>query len=436
MSDKYSNDYGTSGRGTGPYSRYSRSAGVGSYHRRRHQSIVFRSVIMAMLTVVLGGALFLLGRHYFAPPAPQPEPTEEETAAPAKKDTAKPAEITLVAAGDVIMNSSAVESGAKESGAYGFDHLFTHVAEEISSYDVRIVSQETNLPGSKFGFGSTDPLNAPQELGRAEMSAGFNVVLRASDHTLDNGYEGLHNELQWWDSEYPDTPLLGVSEPNLEENPGLSNYVDNVYFFEKDDFKIAILNHTWGVGDEDNGVLSSLSEDKIAADVQKARDEGAELIVACPHWGMENSTEPSEEETTFAQVYANNGVDLVIGTHPRVLQPVEVIEGEGGKRTVCFYSLGCLLSSLNSDNLIGGLAEVTLSRDENGACSVTSARLRPVVTRRGTGEEFSVYPLSQYDDEVAQGSWDYLTVEAVNARCAEILGDGYNTDEELYTVSL
>ncbi|MBO7673704.1 MAG: CapA family protein [Atopobiaceae bacterium] len=435
MSDINNNENELTRLSGGSYYKYSRSAGVASYRKRRRQGKIFRFVVSVLLIAVMSVTAFLFGRRLMDDKpltgAGYIEQEDEivEVPEPEEAPTLQPTQITLLMAGDVVMNDAVVQSGLKESGAYGFDHLFMNLRGELSSFDLRLVDQETGLAGSKFGFGAWMPLNAPQELGRAEVSAGFNVILRATDHTLDNGTEGVHNELAWWQSEYPNLPLLGVAEPDPAANPGLNDYVNNVYVYEKEGFKVAVLNHSWAIDEVSHGVVSPLTEDKIAADVQKARDAGADIIVACPHWGWENEAEPNDEEKNFAQVYANHGVDVVIGTHPRVLQRTEILEGPDGHKTVCYYSLGCLISSLYSQNFLGGLAEVTLARDESGACSVQSAVLKPVVTHRGYGEDYTVYLLSDYTDELTYSSWDYdLTPAEATRRCTEILGEGYNAE--------
>jgi len=419
---------------SGSYYRYSRAAGVAGYQKRRRQARAFKLVVSVMLMAIMGVTGFLFGRRLLddMPLTDAGYIEQEEPVVVSEVEeipTLQPTQIKLLMAGDVIMNDAVVQSGLKESGAYGFDHLFSHLTSELSGFDLRLVDQETGLAGSKFGFGAWMPLNAPQELGRAEVSAGFNVILRATDHTLDNGTEGIHNELAWWESEYPNLPLPGIAEPDPETNPNLSDYVNDVYIYEKEGLKIAVLNHSTLIPEESQGVVSPLTEEKIVADVRKARTAGAELIVACPHWGVENETEPNEEEQNFARIYADNGVDVIIGTHPRVLQRAEVLEGPDGHKTVCYYSLGCLVSSLYSQNFLGGLAEITLARDENGVCSVQSAVLKPVVTHRGNAEDYTVYMLSEYTDDLTYSSWDYdLTPEEAARRCTEILGEGYNTE--------
>ena len=421
--------------------KYSRSAGVTAYRRRRRRSRVFRAIVAVILITIIGSAALLFGRAYFdyeKLPFDIPElPSRTEGTYSAESQTeVKPATMRVASAGDIIMNSSVVDSGRLESGAYSFNHLFAHLTHELVTFDLRTLSQETAMAGSAYGFGYTWPLNAPQELGRAEVASGFNVILHATDHTLDTGYEGVHNELAWWHSELPNTPVIGIAEPDPISNPGLSNYVDNVFTVDKDGFRIAILNHTVGVVDTDRSVVSALDEAKVRADVEKARSLGAEMVVACPHWGHEGVPEVTEEQRKFARLYADLGVDVICGTNPRTLQPVEVLYGSDNHKTVCFYSLGCLVSSLNHENFLGGIAEYTLERMDGGRCRVRSAVLKPVVTRRAEREAYTIYFLSDYSDELAAIGWDNVSKETFQQMCTDILGSGYDPATCTYKVDL
>lgn len=441
MGDDFNNGSYDASRMSSASSRYSRNEGVSAYRSRRRRSRVVRFVVAVVLVCIIGAAAFLFGRQYldysvlpFEVPGAEmyetskPENRKEEMAAePAT--TFEPVQVRVLGAGDVIMNGAVVESGQTEGGGYSFGHLFSPIASEIQSFDARLVDQETALAGSSYGFGNSTPLNAPQELGRAEADAGFNVILRATDHTLDTGWDGLHNELIWWHSEFPKMPIVGMTEADPEKNPGIDGYVNDVYMYEKEGFKIAILNHSCAIDEESWNVVSPLVEEKVNRDVAKAREQGADMIVACPHWGIEDDTELTDEQKTFSRIYANAGVDVIIGTNPRVLQRVEVLTNSEGHKTLCYYSLGCLVSSLYPDNLVGGLAEVTLVRDAEGKCSIESAVLKPVVTHRAAGDEYATYLVSDYTDELAQSSWDgSLTPEDIARRCREVLGDEYDSD--------
>lgn len=424
--------------------RFSRAQGIDSYKRRRRWGRVWRVLIGLVLIGIIGGASYLFGKQYidaekipFDLPGLESEPPaveQEEAAAPVE---VQPASMSLLASGDVVLDGVATESGHRESGAYEFEHLFRQIMGELREYDVRIVAQEPAIAGASYGFGGEHPLNAPQDLGRAEEKAGFNVVLRANDHALDTGAEGIHNELVWWEDNLKNLPVLGIADEQPENNPTLANYVSNVYIFEKDGFKIAILNHTSNIEENSKGMVSLLTPEKIAADVTRARELGAEMIIACPHWGEENNSEVVDEQKEFARTYAEQGVDVILGNHPRVLQPVEVLEGPGGHKTVCFYSLGCLINGQSDANALGGFAELQLARNDQGVCEVTSARLRPTVVHRAQAEDFRTYLLSDYTDDLCYSSMDsWITVDEWNRRCEEALGDGYNAENMEFVVNL
>ena len=433
MSDGFDERDGAAERRAGSSTKYSRTQGLSKYRKRRRRDRAFTVIVVIVVLAIVAGGVALFGRQLAGLEMPTFTPSSvsapaQNSAEEKKEDVVlvEPAQVSLAFAGDVIMNSAVVDSGSDYSGNYNYSHLFTHLTPEISGYDVRALSQETAMAGNSYGYGNYNPLNAPNELGTAEVNAGFNVILHATDHAADTGFEGIHNELLWWQTNNASVPIVGVAEPDLAGNPSLSDYVNNVFIFEKAGFKVAILNHSTDISEDNRGVVSSLDEEKIAADVAKARELGAEMIVACPHWGNEGDSEPSEEETHFAQVYANHGVDVIVGTHPRVLQRAEILTGPEGHQTVCFYSLGCLIESIGTDNLLGGIAELTLTRDAQRTYHVASAKLKPIVTNRASGTDFTSYLLTNYADDISSSSWDGRSREALNERCTEILGAGYN----------
>ena len=421
---------------------YSRELGSASYRSRRRRNRVLKVVVALALLTVIGGASYMFGKQFLdADKIPFDLPGVESASETAQTSeggvggeseapvTVQPASATVVAAGDVIVDGAVTESGKRESGAYDFDHLFKHVKGELDQFDLRIVSQETGLAGRQFGFGANFPLNAPQDLGRAEQKAGFNVILRASDHALDSGEEGIHNELEWWYDTFADMPVLGIADADPEGNPTLSDYVSQVYVYDKGGFRIAVLNHSAGIEGNGQKVVSPLTEAKIAEDVRKAREQDADMIIACPHWGDEGSSELSDEQKHFAEIYTNEGVDVILGSNPRVLQEVEVLEGKDGHKTVCFYSLGCFVSSLSDNSLLGGLAEVQLDRNDKGDCFVSKAVLKPVITHRGNADDYGTYLLKDYDEETAWSGWDgWVGLDEWNRRCTEVLGDGFDPE--------
>lgn len=437
---------------------YSRSNSA-SHYRRERNSLLLPIIVLAFagFVVVAGIVAYAAG----AIPTLMPDfgthgesaTVEEQSADNADgssaTNTAQPVDINLTMVGDVLTQSSVVSayqitsttSSSSSTGSYDFSGLFTSVSDDIKNADIALVDQESAIAGSTYGYASGVPYNAPDALATAEQDAGLDVVLKASNYALDLGYEGLHAELTSWAKNEPSMQVLGVADP---EGTAGTDRVNNVYLYEKDGFKVAILNYTYGTDTTvskktDSSYVATLSEDKVKSDVAAAKAAGADMIVACPHWGTEYSTSITSEQETYAQLFADLDVDVVIGDHPHVVQPVEVLTGSDGHSTVCYYSLGNFVSaSKSTSSLVGGMAEVTLHKDSDGTCSVTSASLVPVVTHRANGSSYGVYRLSSYTDALAKKGWDtYLTPSYVRQLLDQQLSDlTYDETSGAYTVNL
>lgn len=430
---------------------YSRANAAQHYRREHHDEflpILFMVVagiaVAAGLVVYLAGVIPMLLPGATSPLHNEIEQEEASDQGDSSGDTstqAQAVDINLTMVGDMVTQGTVVSASQTTSGTYDFSNLFSDTSSDISSADVALVDQESAIAGQTYGYGSGVPYNAPDTLATAEANAGIDVVLKASNYALDLGYDGLHDELTNWAKNEPNLQVLGVADP---EGTAGTDRVNNVYIYEKDGFKVAILNYTYGTDttvskSTDSSYVATLSEDKVKADVQAAKDAGADMIVACPHWGTEYSTEISSEQSTYGQLFADEGVDVVIGDHPHVVQPVEVITNSSGHKTVCYYSVGNYVSASKSTAaLIGGIAKVTLHKDTDGTCSVTAASLVPVVTHRANGNSYGVYKLSDYTQQLAQKGWDtYLTPTYVKSYLDSTLSDlTYDESAGAYTVSL
>lgn len=341
-------------------------------------------------------------------------------------------EVSVVMIGDVLVHQGVWQSGEHSDGTRNYDHLFSHVSSDISSADVAIVNQETILGGSELGFSGYPTFNGPQEIGDAEVAAGFDVILQASNHALDKGQAGIDSALKFWRDKHPDVAAIGLAKKG--------DPVSSMCVVERNGVKIAVLNYTFSTNGiplpEDNpNAVSMLSESQIARDAQAAREQGADILIACPHWGEEYQNTPNDSQKRWAQVFADNGVDVVIGTHPHVLQPVETIARSDGGQTLIFWSLGNFISTQpTAETMVGGMAKVTFEKDEFG-CSVQSWELDPVVTQRLSGTNLTTYPLSAYTDELAQANGIRGVDESVDFSlpwikdyCAQVLGPNFSKD--------
>ena len=333
-----------------------------------------------------------------ATPVVTPEPTVAPTPTP------KP-EINLVMVGDMLMHEKVVTSGLQEDGSYNFDHLFVHVQEKIESADLALVNQETILGGTELGLSGYPCFNSPYELGHAEAEAGFDVILHGTNHTLDKGKRGVINCMNFWEENYPEIAWLGMNDSQeMQDN--------EIYVYEQNGMKIAILNYTYGT----NGIatpadmpylVNYMEEEKVIADIQKA-EEIADFTVVCPHWGNEYYLGVASNQKKWTEIFLEQGVDLVLGTHPHVIEPVEWVFDDEGHEMLVYYSLGNFVNGTSGtgegvmNRCVGALADVTIGRDDSGKVVVLEYDAIPLVCHIAQGEEYTVWYLEDYTEELAE----------------------------------
>ncbi len=322
------------------------------------------------------------------------------------KELAVP-EVTLIMVGDMLMHMPVNNSGKMEDGSMNFDHMFTYTKDMIQEADIAIVNQEVMLGGKELGISGYPKFNTYYEVGDALVNAGFDVILHATNHTLDRGREGVENCLSFWENKYPDIAVLGIQDSQEEQ--------DEIFVYEQEGIRIAILNYTYGT----NGlplpadmpyIVNFMDENKIAEDVARAK-EVADFIVLCPHWGTEYMLMESKYQRLWAEFFMECGVDLVIGTHPHVVEPVELLKDENGNEMLVYYSLGNYINATISDDnnmcvrMLGAMAKVTISRDEEGDVYIKDYGAEPLVTYVSNDKKtVTTYPMELFTDEMAESS--------------------------------
>ena len=232
--------------------------------------------------------------------------------------------VTISMVGDILLHERVYESGDMGDGTYNYDHFFANVRDEIEAADIAIVNQEVILGGRDIGLSGYPSFNGAFEVGDAIADAGFDIVLHATNHTIDRGSQAVRNYLNFWETEHPEIAVLGIH--------GSAEDQSNIYVREENGIKIAFLNYTYGT----NGIsipsdmpycVDLLERDRLVNDIAKA-EEMADFTVVLPHWGTEYVLEPDADQEYWTQIMFDCGVDLVIGTHPHVIEPVEMIETE------------------------------------------------------------------------------------------------------------
>lgn len=330
-------------------------------------------------------------------------PTPEPTLAPTPEPTPVP-EVKLVMVGDILLHTPLAESGKSPEGGYDFSAVFANLREEIEAADVALVNQEVIIGGAELGVSGYPSFNAPYELGDALAETGFDVVLHATNHALDKRKQGILNCLSFWRENYPDMAVLGIHDSQESQQ--------DIYVYEQQGIRIAVLNYTYGT----NGVplpedmpyaVDMLQKDRVAADLKRAQ-ELADFVIVCPHWGKEYVLEQTKDQENWAKLFAENGADLVLGTHPHVIEPIEQVASANGNQALVYYSLGNFVNWTSgtgagvANRMVGGMAQVTVSLNESGDAVIKEYGVLPVVchVEKGFGG-VTVYPLSEYTEELA-----------------------------------
>lgn len=329
----------------------------------------FLLVILCIFTAITGCSTTKTTETSVLPTPPAitetETPTETQTEPPTETEPPfEPVSVDLMMVGDILAHEGVYNSGYFPDGTVNFDHIFAQLKDDIQAADISIVNQEVVLGGIELGLSGYPCFNSPTELGDSLIGAGFNVILHATNHTLDKGITGVDNTLNFWKENYPDVAVLGIHDETFTDYS-----TQDIYVHEQNGLRIAILNYTYGT----NGIpipssrpliVNMLDEEKVAMDIERAK-EIADFVIVCPHWGTEYVYQPDSYQKKWTQFFYEQEVDLVIGTHPHVIEPVEWIESEeSDHKMLVYYSLGNFVSNQNRlPRMLGAMAEVTITMD-------------------------------------------------------------------------
>ena len=286
-------------------------------------------------------------------------------------------EAEIVFAGDAMMHQGQIDAARQPDGTYDFSEYFEDIRPYVESADYAVVNLET--PVSQPPYSGYPCFNAPDSYIDALSNAGFNLFLTANNHTLDRRDNGLRNTIDALDKRRLDH--IGTYKSDSARNAALP-FVKNI-----NGIKVGFINYTYGT----NGIVPGrdvkvdyIDRKLIREDVKRTRSAGAEIIIACIHWGVEYKLLPHETQKTLAQYLQELGVEVIIGGHPHVVQPMELSTGE--RPALLVYSLGNFISNMKTCDTRGGaMVKVRLLRDSNGKVNIDDASYRLVFTEPADG---------------------------------------------------
>lgn len=368
--------------------------------RRRRVRERIRNIVLMILAFLLLFVLVVLFLKLNTSKKVKKDPVIE------KEDVKVPKiyEASVFMVGDALIHSNVYEDARGTDGSYDFKPMLEQIKPISIKYDLKYYNQETILGGATLGYSSYPRFNSPTEVGDAFLDAGFNLVSLATNHTMDKGEAGVINSVNYWKSK-ENVVYSGQWTSNEERE---ESHVYNI-----NGISYAFFSYTtWTNGLETPAGKEYLnnvySPEKAAADIAKVKDL-ADVIIVAMHWGTEYSLGVSSQQTEIANYLSSLGVNLIIGSHPHVVEPVEYIND--GK-TFVIYSLGNFISDqIGIERLTGLMMEVTIKKvvdvDDTVTISIESPKAELIYTYSKYGSNFKVYPYYRLDNTLLPNYMSY-----------------------------
>lgn len=295
------------------------------------------------------------------PPAASTTPTPTPTPTP----TAPPA-LSFSAMGDMLSHASVVGEARTPNG-YDFSHYFSGIEPVFADSDVVFCNAETPAAGPKYGITGYPAFNAPKELSRDLRATGCSMINLATNHIADKGQSAINDTLDMWESLDP-LAVAGANRSPAEQR--------EVRYFEKNGLKVAFL----AFADFSNLAppaaysIDFYHDHELVTQLMTQARKNADVVIVSAHWGTEDSHEVNADQQKAAQMFADLGADVIIGTGPHVVQKVSMLTRSDGGQTLVWYSIGNMLSTqLHADQLTGGVAQFTVTKDD-GKVTVSDIR--------------------------------------------------------------
>ncbi len=355
----------------------------------------FLAVIVVLDVIALGVIFFTRGNSrpdisVDATPGADPSTTQQQELY---------SRVSFVAVGDNLIHDTVYKQAqARSSTGYDFSFAYEKIAEKIEKPDVAILNQETII-STEHNVSSYPMFNSPVEVGEEMLEIGFDVFNLATNHSIDCGEKGLISAINFWKEKKAITTGAYLNEEDAA----------NIPVGEVNGVKIAYLGFTESTNGlslpNDTEVVLMLAEDeyRLQTSIMKAK-EMADVVIVNAHWGNEYTHEPTEAQRTLAAKLASWGADVILGTHPHVIQPVEYIINNDGRKTVVAYSLGNFISAQNrGPRMLGGMLNFEIVKNNTtGEISFENVKFSGVVTHYGYGSSnIRIYPLESYTQELA-----------------------------------
>ena len=257
---------------------------------------------------------------------------------------------TLSAIGDIMChNTQYLDAYDKTTDTYDFSYVFDDISLYTKTADICVGNLGTAFAGEEVGYSSYPTFNPPDSLAYELKDIGLDVLSTAGNHALDKGFDGLSRTIDVLND--ADISHLGTYKTEEDQNKTLIKYVKGI--------KIAFVNYAYGtngiqIPSDKSFCVNLIDENLMKTQLDNAKKENPDIIIACMHWGNEYKTTQNSTQEDLANFLFQNGVDIILGTHPHVLEPMEkrtiTLEDGTTKDGFVIYSLGNFISDQNAEN--------------------------------------------------------------------------------------
>ena len=330
---------------------------------------------------------------------------------------------TLTAIGDIMChNTQYIDAYNDETGEYDFSYVFDDISLYTKTADICVGNLETTFAGEDVGYSSYPTFNTPDSLAYELKDIGVDVLSTAGNHALDKGFNGLSRTIDVLND--ADISHLGTYKSKEEQDKTLIKYVKGI--------KIAFVNFAYGT----NGIpipsdkpycVNLIDENLMKEQIDRAKGEEPDIIIACMHWGTEYKTTPSSTQEQLADFLFKNGVDIILGTHPHVLEPMEkrtvTLDDGSTKDGFVIYSLGNFIADQNAEYTRDSIIlNIDITKHTDGKITIDNYEYVPIYMYKDTSKKKqkmklldinkNIYNYENYlDDTISESLYNTLKSE-------------------------
>lgn len=363
------------------------------------------AILISLLSIGAG----IFAGYLFTEILDTPNKTEVKKEEKKKEEVKKEPKVekykaSLFAVGDalihdgVYIDANTYKKGADGHYIYDFSPMFTDIADIVKDYDLAFYNQETVIGGKNLGLSNYPCFNSPDEIGEDLVKIGFNMVNLSTNHTKDKGIAGIKYSANFWEKQENVYAVGSYTSKEKKEEAKFKTVNGINYAF----LGYSTVTNGFTIKDSESYYWDLYDKEKVKNDIEKIKDK-VDVIIVSMHWGTEYTHVPTTEEREIAKYLASLGVDIVIGHHPHVIQPIEYVDD-----TLVIYSLGNFISAQDGTNKrVGMMASLEINKTvtDGKTTSVTIDNVKGdlIWTYYRGYKNFKVIPFSKLNNNLLNG---------------------------------